>query len=555
FNQPAETLLSRHLVRHGGEEPDAKVPASPPTPPAAPRFEYEMEANKPTLASAQHEAPPPVVRVSDITIGNGDVLIAAITSCTNTSNPSVMLAAGLLAKKAVEAGLKVKPHVKTSLAPGSRIVTEYLTQTGLLPYLEKLGFAVAGYGCTTCIGNAGDLTPEINEAITKSDLVCAAVLSGNRNFEARIHPNLKANFLASPPLVVAYAIAGTVLTDLMTQPVGKGKGGKDVWLGDIWPTSEEIYKLMKFAMNGKAFRENYAKVKTDPGALWTKIHGVSGETYTWPESTYIAEPPFFKDFQLDHTSDGQGDGAVSVQGARIMALFGDSITTDHISPAGSIKESSPAGQWLLANGVMKPDFNSYGARRGNHDVMMRGTFANVRIKNLMIPPAADGSREEGGVTLYRPQDGGEARKMFIYDAAMQYMAEGRPTVIFAGEEYGTGSSRDWAAKGTQLLGIKAVVAKSFERIHRSNLVGMGVLPLQFKGSDTWQSLRLTGDETVDVIPAPDLRPQSDAKLVITRPDGSRQEMSVTLRIDTPIEVDYYRHGGILPFVLRQLLAA
>jgi aconitate hydratase len=550
FNQPAEMLLTRHLVHPSGEQPDPKVPANPPTPPAAPRFVMEMEGNKPTLASAQSEAPPPEVDVEDITIGNGDVLIAAITSCTNTSNPGVLLAAGLLAKKAVEAGLRVKPHIKTSLAPGSRIVTEYLTQAGLMPYLEQLGFALAGYGCTTCIGNSGDLTTEINEAITKSDLICAAVLSGNRNFEARIHPNIKANFLASPPLVVAYAIAGTVLRDLMTEPVGKGHGGKDVWLGDIWPTSDEIYKLMKFAMNGKAFRENYAKVKTAPGELWQDIHGVSGETYTWPKSTYIAQPPFFEDFALEPAA---ATGEVSVQGARIMALFGDSITTDHISPAGSIKESSPAGQWLLANGVKKADFNSYGARRGNHEVMMRGTFANVRIKNLMIPAGPDGSREEGGVTLYRDADGREW-KMSIYDAAMKYMAEGRPTVIFAGEEYGTGSSRDWAAKGTQLLGIKAVIAKSFERIHRSNLVGMGVLPLQFKGSDTWQTLRLNGEELIDVIPDPLLRPQSDATLVVTRPDGSRQELTLTLRIDTPIEVDYYRHGGILPFVLRQLLA-
>ena len=561
FNQPAQTLLTRHLVHHGGETLDPKVPASPPTPLAAPRFVMEMEGNKPTLASAQSQAPSPDVNVKDVTIGNGDVLIAAITSCTNTSNPGVLLAAGLLAKKAVQAGLRVQPHIKTSLAPGSRIVTEYLTQTGLLPYLEKLGFAVAGYGCTTCIGNSGDLTPEINEAISKSDLICAAVLSGNRNFEARIHPTLKANFLASPPLVVAYAIAGTVLRDLMTEPVGQGHGGKDVWLGDIWPTSDEIYKLMKFAMNGKAFRDNYAKVKTDPGALWEKIRGVTGNTYTWPKSSYIAEPPFFADFTLEPLAvKEQGTGgpgkkdAVSVRNARIMALFGDSITPDHISPAGSINQSSPAGQWLLANGVAKPDFNSYGARRGNHDVMMRGTFANVRIKNLMIPAGPDGSREEGGVTLYRDAQG-LPEKMFIYDAAMKYIAEGRPTVIFAGEEYGTGSSRDWAAKGTQLLGIKAVVARSFERIHRSNLVGMGVLPLQFQGSDTWQSLRLTGNELVDVIPAPDLKPQSEARLVITRPDGSCEELLVKLRIDTPIEVDYYKHGGILPFVLRQLLAA
>ena len=485
-----------------------------------------------------------------------------------------MLAAGLLAKKAVEAGLKVKPHIKTSLAPGSRIVTEYLTESGLLPYLEKLGFALAGYGCTTCIGNAGDLTPEFNEVIAKNDLVCAAVLSGNRNFEARIHPNLKANFLASPPLVVAYAIAGTVNRDLMTEPVGQGKGAdgklRDVYLGDIWPTSDEIYKLLKFAMKGKAFRENYAKVKTDPGKLWERISGVAGQAYTWPTSTYIAEPPFFNEFTINSVANyEEGTRATgikdskntekstnsrySVVAARIMALFGDSITTDHISPAGSIKESSPAGQWLLAHGVMKADFNSYGARRGNHDVMMRGTFANVRIKNLMIPPDAGGSREEGGVTVYQHDGPDQGNKMAIFDAAMQYIADGVPTVVFAGEEYGTGSSRDWAAKGTQLLGIKAVVARSFERIHRSNLVGMGVLPLQFKGDDSWQTLGLKGDELIDVIPDADLKPQSDATLRITRADGSTTEVTLTLRVDTPIEVDYYRNGGILPFVLRQLL--
>lgn len=555
FNQPAGMLNTRHLVRRTDEGRQDTLPAAPPTPAGAARPVMEMEGNRPTLAHARAsnttDAPAKaqtevVHSAPGITVGNGDVLIAAITSCTNTSNPSVLLAAGLLAKKAVEAGLKVQPHIKTSLAPGSRIVTEYLTETGLLPYLEKLGFALAGYGCTTCIGNAGDLTPELNEAISKSDLVCAAVLSGNRNFEARIHPNLKANFLASPPLVVAYAIAGTVMRDLMTEPVGKGKGGKDVYLGDIWPTSDEIYKLMKYAMNGKAFRANYAKVKTEPGKLWENIKGVKGTSYTWPASTYIAEPPFFKDFTMKA---GEA-GSVSVKGARIMALFADSITTDHISPAGSIKASSPAGLWLQENGVQKADFNSYGARRGNHDVMMRGTFANVRIKNLMIPPDAEGSREEGGVTLFQP---GNA-KMFIYDAAMKYMEQGTPTVIFAGEEYGTGSSRDWAAKGTQLLGIKAVVARSFERIHRSNLVGMGVLPLQFKPGESWQTLKLTGNEVIDVIPHPELKPQSEARLVITRADGSREEVTVILRVDTPIEVDYYRNGGILPFVLRQLLA-
>jgi aconitate hydratase len=554
FNQPAGMLKTRHLVRHSDDDRQESLPSAPPTPAGAPRPVVEMEANRPTMAHAHSTgnatAAAPAAPMSQssagLTVGNGDVLIAAITSCTNTSNPSVLLAAGLLAKKAVEAGLTVQPHIKTSLAPGSRIVTEYLKETGLMPYLEKLGFDLVGYGCTTCIGNAGDLTPELNEAITNSDLVCAAVLSGNRNFEARIHPNLKANFLASPPLVVAYAIAGTMLRDLMTEPVGKGKGGKDVYLGDIWPTSDEIQKLMKFAMNGKAFRENYAKVTTEPGKLWEKIKGVKGTTYTWPDSTYIAEPPFFKDFAMALGA----AGSFSVKGARIMALFGDSITTDHISPAGSIKASSPAGQWLQANGVMKADFNSYGARRGNHDVMMRGTFANVRIKNLMIPAGADGSREEGGVTLFQP--GGE--KMFIYDAAMKYMDEGTPTVIFAGEEYGTGSSRDWAAKGTQLLGIKAVIARSFERIHRSNLVGMGVLPLQFKHGESWQSLNLKGDEAIDVIPHPELKPQSEAKVIITCPNGKKEEITVILRVDTPIEVDYYRNGGILPYVLRQLLA-
>ena len=488
----------------------------------------------------------PVSTADGLALANGDVLIAAITSCTNTSNPGVLLAAGLLAKKAVEAGLKVKKHVKTSLAPGSRIVTEYLEKAGLLPYLEKLGFNVAAYGCTTCIGNAGDLTPEINEAIQQNDLICAAVLSGNRNFEARIHPNLKANFLASPPLVVAYAIAGNVTKDLMTEPVGKGTGGKDVFLGDIWPTSDEVHRLMKFAMNGRAFRANYDKVKSDPGKLWEKIKGVKGNVYTWPKSTYIAEPPFFQDFGMEPKALVAG-----VHGARIMGLFGDSITTDHISPAGSFKETTPAGRYLTENGVLKADFNSYGARRGNHEVMMRGTFANVRIKNLMLPAKDDGSRVEGGYTLVQP--GGE--QMPIYDAAMNYIAAGVPTVIFAGEEYGTGSSRDWAAKGTALLGIKAVVAKSFERIHRSNLIGMGVLPLQFKAGDSWESLGLKGDELIDVKLADEIKPLSDATLVISAGDGSVREVTVTLRIDTPIEVDYYKHGGILPFVLRQLLAA
>jgi aconitate hydratase len=484
---------------------------------------------------------------NDITIQNGDVLIAAITSCTNTSNPSVLLAAGLLAKKAVEAGLTVAPHIKTSLAPGSRIVTDYLTKTGLLPYLSELGFELAAYGCTTCIGNAGDLTPEINEAITKNDIVAAAVLSGNRNFEARIHPNIRANFLASPPLVVAYAIAGTITRDLMTEPVGKGKGGRDIYLGDIWPSSEEVHALLKYALDPDAFRKNYSQL-TKEGDLWSKIEGAEGQVYDWPKSTYIAEPPFFG----EQFSMRPSDTIPAVTGARALGIFGDSVTTDHISPAGSIKEDSPAGKWLKANGVQKADFNSYGSRRGNHDVMMRGTFANVRIKNLMIPPKADGTRVEGGLTIHQPS----GEQLSIYDAAMKYIGEGTPTVVFAGEEYGTGSSRDWAAKGTQLLGVKAVVARSFERIHRSNLVGMGVLPLQFKGSDSIQSLDLTGEETFDIEGlGDDFKPQQEVTLVIHRKDGKSQRVPVLLRIDTPIEVDYYKHGGILPFVLRSLLAA
>ncbi|PFH04475.1 aconitate hydratase [Collimonas sp. PA-H2] len=483
-----------------------------------------------------------------VKLQNGDVLIAAITSCTNTSNPSVMLAAGLLAKKAVEAGLKVPAHIKTSLAPGSRVVTEYLEAAGLLPYLEKLGFGVTAYGCTTCIGNAGDLTPAMNEAIVKNDVVASAVLSGNRNFEARIHPNIRSNFLASPPLVVAYAIAGNMTRDLMTEPVGKGKGGKDIYLGDIWPTSQEVAKLMKFAMNAKTFKANYADVKGAPGKLWEAIKGVAGgEVYNWPKSTYIAEPPFFQDFTMVPKA-----AATGITGARALGVFGDSITTDHISPAGSIKESSPAGKWLIANGVLKADFNSYGSRRGNHEIMMRGTFANVRIKNLMIPATPDGSRVEGGITLFQPT----GEETSIYDAAMQYVKDGVPTMVFAGEEYGTGSSRDWAAKGTQLLGVKAVFARSFERIHRSNLVGMGVLPLQFIGTDSVQTLGITGHETFDLKGIEgEIKPQQDATLVIHRANGETKEVKVLLRIDTPIEVDYYKHGGILPFVLRQLLAA
>ncbi len=505
--------------------------------------------SKPTAENGFSQAPEKLGQVFKTSTGaniqNGDVLIAAITSCTNTSNPSVLLAAGLVAKKAVEAGLTVQKHIKTSLAPGSRVVTEYLEKAGLLPYLEKLGFNVAAYGCTTCIGNAGDLTPEINEAISQNELICAAVLSGNRNFEARIHPNIKANFLASPPLVVAYAIAGTMNRDLMTEPVGRGKNG-DVYLGDIWPTSDEINDLIKYALDPAVFKANYAQVKDNPGKLWEKVKGVNGQVYNWPDSTYIAEPPFFDDFGMEPKA------MPMVRNARALGLFGDSITTDHISPAGSIKDSSPAGKWLSAHGVLKADFNSYGSRRGNHEIMMRGTFANVRIKNLLIPAKADGSRVEGGDTLFQPT--GEL--MSIYDAAMKYVSEGTATVVFGGEEYGTGSSRDWAAKGTQLLGVKAVIARSFERIHRSNLVGMGVLPLQFKAGESVQTHGITGQETYDIIGLEDgIKPQQDVTLVVRANDGTEKRIQVLLRIDTPIEVDYYQHGGILPFVLRQLLAA
>ncbi|MEH6459334.1 aconitate hydratase AcnA [Chitinimonas sp. JJ19] len=494
--------------------------------------------NKPAASLAGRVAS----KKDGIDLGHGDVLIAAITSCTNTSNPGVLLAAGLLAKKAVEKGLKVHPRVKTSFGPGSRVVTEYLNETGLQPYLDQLGFNVAAYGCTTCIGNAGDLAAEFNEAILDHDLIAAAVLSGNRNFEARIHPNIKANFLASPPLVVAFALAGRVNIDMETEALGLSQDGQPVFLRDIWPGSDEIAALMHHAMNPETFRRLYGDFTRDHD-LWNAIPAPTGQVYTWPDSTYIARPPFFDEFSM---SPGQIGNIVA---ARALLLLGDSVTTDHISPAGSFKETTPAGRYLLEHGVQKPDFNSYGSRRGNHDIMIRGTFANVRVKNLMLPPKDDGSRVEGGYTLL---DGVQAT---VFDAAMEYIRRGTPTVVFAGEEYGTGSSRDWAAKGTQLLGIKAVVARSFERIHRSNLVGMGVLPLQFKGSDSAESLNIRGDETFDIVGVNEaLKPQQDLSLRVTRHDGSRFEVSVLCRIDTPIEVDYYKHGGILPFVLRELMA-
>jgi aconitate hydratase len=471
---------------------------------------------------------------------HGDVLIAAITSCTNTSNPSVMLAAGLLAKKEVEKGLRVPRVVKPSLAPGSRVVTEYYAKSGLQPYLDQLGFYTVGYGCTTCIGNSGPLDPEVEQAITRNDLVAASVLSGNRNFEARVHQSIRANFLMSPPLVVAFALAGRVDIDLTKDAIGTGSDGKDVFLSDIWPSSEEVREALRVSLDPEDFRRLYTSF-AEENPLWNQIPSSTGLLYEWDQtSTYIQEPPFFAhDF-------GMAPGkAADIHGARPLAIFGDSVTTDHISPAGSIKTDSPAGRYLVENSVEPQNFNGYGSRRGNDRVMTRGTFANVRIRNLMVPGV------EGGVTKVQPA----GEQMPIYDAAMQYQAAGTPLVVFAGQEYGTGSSRDWAAKGTQLLGVKAVIARSFERIHRSNLVGMGVLPLQFKNGESAESLGIVGDEQFDVVVGDALKPQMDVRLVVTRKDGTKKDVTVLLRIDTPIEVDYYLHGGILPFVLRQLLAA
>ena len=497
---------------------------------------------KPADELARRHPLPAMAEAGDI--GHGDVLIAAITSCTNTSNPGVMLAAGLLAKKAVARGLRVGPRVKTSLAPGSRVVTEYLGKTGLLGDLETLGFRVVAYGCTTCIGNAGPLAAPIEEAIGKHDLICASVLSGNRNFEARIHPAIKANFLMSPPLVVAFALAGRVDIDLTREPLGADAQGRPVLLKDIWPSGEEIAAAIAQATSPETYRELYGDfVNRNP--LWKEIPSDTGQVYAWTPSTYIAEPPFFDGFSL------QPGGLADIRAARALAIFGDSVTTDHISPAGSIKAASPAGEYLIAHGVAVADFNSYGARRGNHEVMVRGTFANVRIRNLMLPPNADGSRTEGGLTLLQPA----GERLPIYDAAMKYMAAGTPSVVFAGEEYGSGSSRDWAAKGPLLLGVRAVVAKSFERIHRSNLVGMGILPLQFKNGEGADTLGIAGDEEFDILGLDgELRPRQDLTLTIRRRDGGKQEVVVQLRADTPVEIDYLRHGGILPYVLRGLLA-
>ena len=498
------------------------------------RSEREMVTEHPTPDPIHASAKP-----LEGDVRNGSVLIAAITSCTNTSNPSVMLAAGLVAKKAVEYGLTVNSTVKASLAPGSRVVSDYLNKTGLTPYLDKLGFNLVGYGCTTCIGNSGPLHPAIEDAIVKNNLVAASVLSGNRNFEARVHQNIKANFLMSPPLVVAFALAGRVDIDMTTDPIGNGKDGQPVFLKDLWPTLKEVRDLMQAALQPDVFRKLYKDFAAQ-NPKWNEIPSSTGNVYEWDrKSTYIQEPPFFENFALTAGS------IKPIAGARALAIFGDSVTTDHISPAGSIKKSSPAGKYLIENGVTAEDFNSYGSRRGNDRVMTRGTFANVRIKNLML------AGQEGGDTIIQP----EGKKVSIYDASMEYQKRGTPLVIIAGQEYGTGSSRDWAAKGTNQLGVKAVVAQSFERIHRSNLVGMGVLPLQFKEGTNALSLKLDGSETYDIVGLDaNVKPQQDLTLKITRKDGSVENVPVRCRIDTPIEIDYYQHGGILPFVLRQLIA-
>lgn len=475
---------------------------------------------------------------SSTQISHGAVVIAAITSCTNTSNPSVMVAAGLLAKKAVERGLSAKPYVKTSLAPGSRVVTEYFNKAGLTPYLEALGFHTVGYGCTTCIGNSGPLPEAVSTAVHEGDLVAAAVVSSNRNFAGRINPDVRANFLASPPLVVAYALAGTVDIDLNNDPIGTDKEGNPVYLREIWPSQQEILETVQTSLSPEMFIEQYGNVYTG-NATWNAIEGNEGDIYEWDAaSTYIQEPPFFVDLTPEPTP------VQPIRGARVLGLFGDSITTDHISPAGGIAANSPAGRYLQARGVELRDFNTYGARRGNHEVMMRGTFANIRLRNLLIPGS------EGGVTLHIPS----GEQMSIYDAAMRYIEEGTPLIILAGADYGMGSSRDWAAKGTLLLGVKAVIAKSFERIHRSNLVMMGVLPLQFAEGESWFDLDLTGKETYEILGLDDnLRPLQELRVVATADDGSQKEFRVTVRIDSPVEVDYYKNGGILQTVLRKFL--
>ena len=494
----------------------------------------EYSKDKTTIAFTRDKS----VSGRDYQMANADVVIAAITSCTNTSNPSVMIAAGLVARNAKKFGLKSKPWVKTSLAPGSQVVTEYLQKANLIEDFNSLGFNIVGYGCTTCIGNSGPLLPEIEEAISKNDMLVSAVLSGNRNFEGRVHPLVKANYLASPPLVVAYAIAGTTDIDLAKDPIGKSSDGKDVFLKDIWPSNKDIEDIMNHSINADMFKAKYGEVfKGDKN--WQNIKVVQSMNYNWDQtSTYIANPPYFEGMTKELTK------PKNIENARVLAVFGDSITTDHISPAGNIAKSSPAAAYLKSRGVEPKDFNSYGARRGHHEVMMRGTFANIRIKNEML------GGKEGGNTIYA----GSGEEMSIYDAAMKYKSDNTPLVIFAGKEYGTGSSRDWAAKGTFLLGVKAVISESFERIHRSNLVGMGVLPLVFKDSQTRQSLGIKGDEKITLLGIDsEITPRMDIKMIIERKDGTKLETTLLCRIDTKTEVEYYLNGGIMQYMIRRML--
>jgi aconitate hydratase len=552
YGKNAEDLEKRFMVQMaghpaevvaGGGEQNAKSVPLPVLNDTSARntsitTEVEMVNNRPTPDRVEIDPSSP--SGESTSIGNGDVLIAAITSCTNTSNPAVMIAAGIVARKAVERGMKVPPYVKTSLAPGSRVVTEYLEKAGLQRYLNEVGFNLVGYGCTTCIGNSGPLDAAIEEEIVENDIIAASVLSGNRNFEARVHQNIKANFLMSPPLVVAYALAGTVLKDVYLHPLGQDRDGNDVFLKEIWASLDEVKEVLKTAFDPETYKRLYSEF-AEKNPLWNEIASSSGQLYEWDDSsTYIQEPPYFEDFSMESGSFSDFNSA------RALAIFGDSVTTDHISPAGAIKANSPAGLYLQQEGVKPEDFNSYGSRRGNDRVMLRGTFANVRIKNLMVAPV------EGGFTKHQP----DGEEMTIYDAAMKYKDEATPLMIFAGQEYGTGSSRDWAAKGTRLMGVKAVIAQSFERIHRSNLVGMGVLPLQFKDGQSAATLGIDGTETFDLTGLENgpVRPRQDVTLKINRADGTSEEVSVALRIDTPIELEYYKAGGILPYVLRLLVA-
>jgi aconitate hydratase len=547
YGRPPDSISRRFRARLGGAAPAAPLsgggkqesePFVAGRKDTNPLTENEMVNNRPTPTRVE-DLPDEALPSGSVSLGHGDVLIAAITSCTNTSNPTLMIGAALLAKKAVERGLSVPPYVKPSFAPGSRVVTDYLARAGLQTYLDRLGFHLVGYGCTTCIGNSGPLDPGIEEVVAGNDIVAASVLSGNRNFEARIQQSIRANFLMSPPLVVAFALAGRVDRDLTTEPIGRDPSGRDVFLRELWPSSAEVQAIAIDAVRPESYTRLYGR-SAEENPLWNEIAAPAGKVYAWDSSsTYIQEPPFFDRFSMT-----PGD-VCDIRGARALAIFGDSVTTDHISPAGAIKKDSPAGLYLQERGVEPEDFNSYGARRGNDRVMTRGTFANVRIRNLMVPG------EEGGVTVHQPH----GERMSIYDAAIKYQAAGVPLLVFAGQEYGSGSSRDWAAKGTKLLGVRAVVAESFERIHRSNLVGMGVLPCQFAEGVNARTLGLDGTETFDLTGVEGkIRPRAELNLAIRSQNGDSREVAVRARIDTPIEADYYRHGGILPYVLRQLVS-